>query len=257
MSGKEYVSEEEKRRKHLFGWSALLLLLFLLVIIVNLRITEIRVYGNRNYTAEEATEMILPDGWDRNPLIAFVKNRFLPHKSYPFVASYDVRITGPQKAEITLYEKTPLGCVSYMSSCMFFDKDGIVIESSPERIEDIPEITGLKFGKIVIGKKLEVNDADCYETIMNITQQLSTFGISCSRIDFDSLKNVTLYIDGGNIRVKLGNDTFLTAKLGVLGDVIGEMRSRNMSGTADLSGYQDRTSDGFTFIPDETAKTEE
>jgi len=254
MNRNDYLSEEERKRKHLYGWIAVLMLLFLLVIIVNLRITEISVFGNKNYTDEEVIELILPEGWDRNPAVAFFRNHFLKHRDFPFISSYDVIITGPDSAEITVYEKAPLGYVDYMSACMYFDKDGTIIESGTERMEDIPEITGLKFGQIVLGKKLDAGDSDCYETIMNITQQLSTYGISCNRIDFDSLKNVTLYIDGGKIRVKLGNDAFLTAKLGVLGDVIEEIRSRNMQGTADLSGYQDRTSDGFTFIPGETEK---
>jgi len=250
MSRKVYQSEEMEKRKKLGGWIAVLVLLFFLVVAVNLRIRSITVLGNEKYTPEEITEMILPEGWDRNPIVAFFKNRFGKHKSFPFISSYDVKITGPDSAEITVYEKTPLGYVEYMSAYMYFDRSGTLIESGTQRMENIPEITGLKFGEIILGKKLEVGDADCYETIMNITQQLSTYGIECSRIHFDSLKNVTLYIDGGNIRVKLGNDGFLTAKLGVLGDVISEMRSRNMKGTADLSSYQDQSSTGFIFIPD-------
>lgn len=251
MSFQTEQSQEKEKRKRLAGWIPVLLLLFVLAVLANLRIREIRVTGNTNCDPEVLKELILPEGWERNTAVAFFKNRFLPHKAIPFVASYDVRLTGPDSCEIVVYEKAPLGYISYMSGFMYFDKDGTIIESSPERIEEIPEITGLKFGSIVLGHKLETESDALFAEIMNITQQLSTLGIPCRKIAFDSSRNVTLYIDDGDVRVKLGNGEELTAKLAVVGDVIGELRGRDLKGTLDLSSYRDRSIGGFIFVPDE------
>ena len=48
--------------------------------------------------------------------------------------------------EIIIYEKSIVGYVSYMSSYMYFDKDGIVVESSSSQLDGVPWVTGLDFG---------------------------------------------------------------------------------------------------------------
>ena len=244
-------SGEEKK---LILAGALIILLLLLILLANLRLKHISVYGNRKYSEQEITEMILPDGKERNPVIAFVRHKILPHRNYPFVSSYSVSFTGPTSCEIIVYEKNPIGYLEYMSEYMYFDKDGVIIESGTERMDSIPEITGIRFGKIVFGEKLAVSDPALYQKIMNITQQLTAFGISCRTIHFDSVQNVILTLGDGKIKVRLGSDDYLDSKLSVLHDCIGEMESRGMSGTADLSGYHDLNSDSFTFLPDREAE---
>lgn len=235
--------------KRLTGWILVLLLLFALAFLANLQITKITVSGNRIYDQEVLKQQILPEGWSRNTAVAAFSNRFLPHKSIPFVASYNLRLTGFDSCEIVVYEKTPLGYIDYMSSYMYFDKDGTIIESSDQRMEEIPEVTGIRFGSIVLGQKLKTDSADLYGMIMNITQQLSASGIPCRKIEFDRSRNATLYIDSGDIRVKIGSGDYLTARLTAVADIIGELRARGLKGTVDLSGYRDRSENGFIFIP--------
>ena len=55
-----------------------------------------------------------------------------------------------------MYTKRAWWAVSYMSSYMYFDKDGIIVESSSQKLPGIPWITGLKFGHIVLYQKLPV-----------------------------------------------------------------------------------------------------
>ena len=45
---------------------------------------------------------------------------------------YDIDFDGPFAVSITVYEKNVVGYVDYMSSHMYFDKDGIIVESSSE-----------------------------------------------------------------------------------------------------------------------------
>ena len=39
---------------------------------------------------------------------------------------------------------------------LYFDKDGIIVESTSKRIAGIPLVKGLKYHKIVLNEKLEV-----------------------------------------------------------------------------------------------------
>lgn len=55
-----------------------------------------------------------------------------------------------------MFEKSVVGYVSNMSSYMYFDKDGIIVESSSEQLPGVPWITGLEYGKILLYEPLEV-----------------------------------------------------------------------------------------------------
>ena len=46
-----------------------------------------------------------------------------------FVEDYKLVIKSLNRAEIIVYEKSVVGYVSHMSSYMYFDKDGIIVES--------------------------------------------------------------------------------------------------------------------------------
>ena len=246
------VIEEDKdeKQKHLLLSGVLVVFLLIMIISINLTITDVKVMGNRSYSDDEVISMIMPGKWDRNPIFAFIKYKFTEHETLNFVSSYNVNLTGFHSCEIIIYEKNPVGYIEYMSGYMYFDKDGVIIESDSKKRNDIPEITGLKFGHIVLGKELIVDNTYLYEEILNITQQLQVYGIQCQKIHFDAMRNVTLHVDNGDIKVKLGSDDYLSSKLSLLNDVIEKMRMNGMKGTADLSAYTDRGSGSFTFIPD-------
>ena len=55
------------------------------------------------------------------------------NKQIPFIQKYDVEVTiWPDKMNVAVYEKAIVGYISYMGCNMYFDKDGIVVESSSE-----------------------------------------------------------------------------------------------------------------------------
>lgn len=217
----------------------LMMLLLLLILASSLRLTDIRAVGNKAWTQEEVVQMVFPDVWDKNSIVCFIKTQLLPHKRLPFIEDYDVQFRSPFACDLVVYEKSIIGYVTYMSSYMYFDKDGIIVESSSERLQGVPEVTGLSFGHIVLNEPLPVDDADLFDEVMNITQQLGLYGIESERIDFDSLKNVTVSIDGGDIDVKLGAGAELDARISVLNDMLPKLRERGLKGSLDLSGYSD------------------
>ena len=51
---------------------------------------------------------------------------------------YKLVFKGPSRAEIIVYEKSVVGYVSYMSSYMYFDKDGIIVESASKKLLAFP-----------------------------------------------------------------------------------------------------------------------
>lgn len=216
-----------------------MILLLLLLLASGIRITDVRVVGNKAWTADEVEQMVFPDVWDKNSIVCFVKNQFLPHRRLPFIEAYDIQFRTPFSCDLVIYEKSIVGYVTYMSSYMYFDKDGIIVESTSERLENVPEVTGLSFGHIVMNEPLPVADESLFNEVMNITQQLGLYGIASSRVSFDPLKNVTVTVENGDIDVKLGTGSEMDARISALNDMLPKLKERGLKGTLDLSGYSD------------------
>ena len=239
MSDKEadilYIKQRKVRH-----WSAVLLFLLILTVVVRVRVTEVEVLGNSTYTAEEAEDLIFRDFWDRNTAVIIIRNIAGIKKELPFVADYRIVLKSPVSCELRFYEKRPIGCIRYMSSYMYFDKDGIMIESSGKKLEGVPVVSGLDFGYVVLGKKLPVDSSLILSSITGLTQQLSLYSIDCSRIVFnDTGSSVTIELEDPNIEVRLGSEDYLAAKISLLNDMLPKLKERQLDGVLDLSTYSD------------------
>lgn len=228
---------EELKQKSLKKWITLMIVLLVLVILVSVRLTSITVKGNSRYDAKQVEDMVFPDFWDKNTVFCFFKEKLMPHEELPFVEDYDIQLTGPFSCDLVVYEKSMVGYVKYMSSYMYFDKDGVIVESSGEKLAGIPEITGLQFGHIVLNQQLPIEDEALFNRIMNITQQLDYYGIACERIAFDASRNVTLSLSGGDIEAELGSGKDIDMKLSALNDMLPQLSG--LQGTLDLREYDD------------------
>ncbi|MDO4809085.1 MAG: cell division protein FtsQ/DivIB [Eubacteriales bacterium] len=228
--------------------TVILIILIGISLLFFLRVKNIEVRGNKAYSKEEIVSMVFPEETDRSLLMILYREKTGKHRTFPFIISYQVHLTGADSCKVIVYEKKPIGYVSYMGSRMYFDKDGIVIESTGEELEGVPEVTGLRFGKIVLDRKLEADGSAVFEKILNISSQTDAYQIPLRAINIDDTGNITLTLSGG-VRVKLGNDDAFPEKLSLLNDVYDKLKDRK--GIADLSGYSDLHSDGFSFVPDE------
>ena len=72
-----------------------------------------------------------------------------------------------------------------MGCNMYFDKDGIVVESSTEEYENVPEIDGLKFDSIVLNAKLDTGNPEVYNTILELTHSFDKYDIQVDKVYFD------------------------------------------------------------------------
>ncbi|WP_432627595.1 cell division protein FtsQ/DivIB [Brotaphodocola sp.] len=228
------MRERVERKKNWIG-AVGVALLFLVILFLSVKITDITVTGNKKYDSDQIVEMLFPDSLSRNTGICYLKDQFEPHQKIPFVEDYKIVFRSMSQIEIIVYEKSMVGCVSYMSSYMYFDKDGIIVESASEKLPGIPEITGLKFGHIVLYEKLPVESAQIFSDILNLTQVLSIYQIESDQIRFSSNGNTTLYI--GDIDVVLGGSNDLNGKISELSDIMPQITG--MRGTLYLDTYDE------------------
>ena len=172
------------------------------------RTDKITYVGNSHYSNEEMASRIFGNDTPNTVLYTLFGNK---KKTIPFIQKYDVEIQWPRGMYITVYEKAVIGYIRYMGCNMYFDKDGIVVESSTETFEKVPEIIGLKFNSIVLDSKLEVGDDEVFRHILDLTQSFDKYNLDVSKVYFDSSDNVILYID--EVKVYLGKSDDYTDKL--------------------------------------------
>ena len=220
------------------------LLLLIAVLLFSVRITEIEVSGNQHYTKEQIIDLIFSERWSDNSAYCYYENQFREHKSIPFIEEYTIEFKSPTKVEIVVFEKSVVGYVSDMSSYMYFDKDGIIVESSSEQLPGVPWVTGLEYGHIVLHQPLPVADQEIFEEILNLTQEHSLNEVEEDEIQYNSFGEAELSI--GGIKVELGDSSEINGKIAELRDILPELEG--LSGTLYLDTYDAaNSSPTYTF----------
>jgi cell division protein FtsQ len=231
-------------------WMSVAVLFLLIVaamafILLHYRVTEVEVIGNKHYTEEEIRDMVLNGNITDNSLLLSVKYRNKSIGDIPFIESMDVEVLGADSIRIMVYEKTLAGCVSYLGNYMYFDREGIVVESASEMTEGVPEIAGLHFEYVRLYEQLPVEQEDVFQEILDLTQLLNKYEISADKIYFDTDMNVTLYF--GQARVLIGSASRIDEKIMQLSAMISAIQGK--SGVLDMSDFNESTK-SLTFEPD-------
>ena len=259
VKNEDTVKEPKKRKKGIrrekpeklrFGKSkrvailgSILLLLFILVggsyyyIIKNYKVTTVHVEGNIHYTSEEIKDMVMGGRFGDKSLFLTLKYQDKGIEGVPFVETMDVSIEARDTIRITVYEKALAGYVMYLGRCVYFDKDGIVVETSEEGTMGVPQVTGLAFDHVILHEPLPVDKPELFDEILNITQQLAKYSLVADRIYFDSAYQVTLYF--GEAKVALGENEDIDEKIQKLQYILPDLMGK--SGTLDMREYSEDT----------------
>lgn len=235
--------QEEKLERVRFGKGRrigimIVVFLFLLLIVVGgylyiinqYKVTTVHVEGSVHYTNEEIIEMVMGGRFGDNSLFLSLKYRDKGIEDVPFIETMDVTIEAKDTIRITVYEKTLAGYIKYLGRYVYFDKDGIVVETSEEETAGIPQVTGLTFDHVILHEPLPVDKPALFDEILNISQQLAKYSLSADRIYFDSVNDVTLYF--GNVKIALGENKDIDEKIMklqyILPDLLGKSGTLNM-----------------------------
>lgn len=249
--GKRSLSDSFRRHKSLFimGFMLLVLLIALTAayayIVENYTVTTVYVEGNVHYTNEEIMETVMEGRYGNNSLFLSLKYKDKSIEGIPFVEKMDVTVLDPHTIKIEVYEKAVAGYVEYLERYLYFDKDGIVVESSGEKTKGIPMVTGLSFDHIILYEPLPVENREIFTEILSITQLVSKYSLSIDRIYFGSDSSLTLYFD--EVRVALGSGGNLEEKIIRLQYMLPKLEGNK--GTLRMESYTEDTGT-ITFEPD-------
>lgn len=196
-------------------------------------VTTAYVEGNLHYTNEEIMDIVMGGRLGSNSLYLSLKYKNKSIKGVPFVESMDVAILSPDTIRISVYEKALAGYVEYLGKFLYFDKDGIIVESSEVRTEGIPQVTGLDFNHVVLYERLPVDNEEVFMKILDTTQLLTKYGITADKIYFDKSYEMTLYFD--QVKVRIGSSEGIDEKIMQLRHILPDLEGKK--GTIRMENY--------------------
>ena len=203
----------------------------------NYTVTNIYVSGNTHYTNDQIIDMVMDGKLSHNSIFLSLKYRNKSIENVPFIEKMDVDIISPDTIRINVYEKAVAGYISYLGRYMYFDRDGIVVESSLEPSNTVPEVMGLSFNYIIMHEKLPIENEKIFEEILDITQLLSKYSLSADRIFFDSEYNVYLYF--GTVEVSIGTRNYIDEKIIQLQYILPKLEGK--TGILEMKDFDDDT----------------
>lgn len=225
-------TKKDKKGKSSIWKKMFIILCILLVIAGSLciayfmnHITSVEIDGNSFYTEEEIKEMVIRSELEQNAWYLYWEYHYSDAPEFPFIDKIEVELVGRGKVKLHVYEKSIVGYVEYLGNCMYFDKDGTVVESSARAMEGVPKITGLQFDSIVLYEKLPVEKQNVFSYILTLTKELKKNEIVPDKIQFNEELEAVLYF--GQARVALGADDYQNEKIARLKSLLSQLQGKS------------------------------
>lgn len=204
--------------------------------IVSFSIQQIEVSGITTYTDSEVIHAVQSEDYVPNTLVMILENRIFGRTYLPFVEKMTMSYRKPHVLQIAVKEKLRAGVFQYMEKYVYFNEDGMAMESRNHLFDGVPVVTGIEFEKMVLGEKIPVK-GDYFQTIVLITKKISTYDLNISEIHFEGEDNITLI--SGDYNIYLGNRLYLEDKMSKISSVLEALAPDQKKGTIDLHLFTD------------------
>ena len=168
----------------------------------------------------------------------FLKYKFVDTEAIPFIDTMEISLKDPKTLHIKVYEKGMMGYL-YIPSIdenAYFDKDGLVVETSSDKIADTPQIKGIDCDEVVLYEKLPI-DQDRLRDILTLTQALRRSDLVPDSITYGGQNEPELKY--GKITVEMGNVDLLTQKVERLSKIMPKLSG--LQGTLHLENWTEDT----------------
>lgn len=213
----------------------LVLLILIMIILFTYRVKGINVTGNEIVSAEEIIANYTKGPLGDNRLVIMAKDKLNAFDTIPFVRDYDIIYEEDGTVTIQIYEKALVACFYYMGEYVYFDKDGVILETSKETAPDIPCIEGVSFKNFTMNTKINIDNPEQIKMILDLSELINHYSLTVEKVRFDNNYEVTLYSHG--IRVMLGKQKLYDQQIASVADVLNQSIQNNLKGTIDMKTY--------------------
>ena len=227
----------------------LAILMFLVVmcgvVLLLFPLKEIRVTGCEMSSEEAVVETVKNMAPCNNTLLLYLKVKMKGVDDIPFVSKVNLSFDGRNKVVVEVYEKSTAGCFEYMEHYIYFDKNGIVLDTSDKKNDKVPCIRGLDFENWERGEKLPLEDKKKFDVILKITQLIDKYDLGIDEILFTSDQEIVVMCneievqlgDGNNISVQLMN---LKSILEGLGNKKGVLYMKDFNSSESTATFKEK-----------------
>ena len=205
-------------------------------LITDFSIQSIEVKGNTTYTDGEIINAIKEQDYVGNTLVMIAQNQVFGQTYLPFIENISMGYDNSHVLKVKVKEKLRAGVFEYMNKNVYFNSEGIALESRNQLFEGVPVVTGVSFDKLVLGKQIPVK-GDYFNTIMNITKKISTYGLEISEIHFENEDDITLV--SGKFEIYLGSSMYLDGKMSKISGILSSVSKEHKKGVIDMHLYTD------------------
>ncbi len=212
------------KKKLIILISILLVIVGVLAYLNTFKIEEIKVSGCEYSDPEQIKDAVRKKSFTNNTLILYLVNKFDPVQGIQYVDKVEIEYLSKNTVSVTVFEKSLAGCVEYMNGYVYFDKDGVILESSSKKLEDIPFIKGLEFNQWEIGQKLPIEDEAKFKAILSVTQLIDKYELSIDGIKFTAENEIVL--TQGGITIELGEGEYLEIQMMNLGSILSGLEGK-------------------------------
>lgn len=221
------------KKGHRIGIALLVVVLGVWAYLNSFSLKEVKVSDCEYADEELIAAMVLERAPGDNTLALVLGCKLKPIEGIQFVDKIEIDYLSKNSVSVTVYEKALAGCVEYMNSYIYFDKDGIVLESSSSMVPGVPFIKGLEFDRWEVGKKLPIADERRFKAILNVTQLIEKYDLDIDGIKFTASNELVLTHD--KITIELGEGEYLEIQMMNLGSILEGLEGKE--GTLNMKDF--------------------
>lgn len=175
------------------------------------KVDSVQVRGTTHYSDEEVKKMVLRGPLASNSVLAPMIYSTTDTDDVAFVDAFKVTQINRNTICISVKEKKPVGCIHYLDSYVFFDRNGIFVEGSKTSDESVPYFDGIQVNSVVMDEKLDIKGDSVLNTAVALSTIFQKNEMIPDHIQFDSSYSISLIY--GDITVQLGKDEDLEEKM--------------------------------------------
>lgn len=238
----------EKRRIRVVP---ILLLSFFIILITGFvmfkmgafNVKHIEVVGNKQFSNVEISNHILSDKNCRYAPYIYIKYKLFKPDVMPFVADIDVSMTGIDRVRVDVKEKPIVAYAEHMDSHLFFDCDGIIVESSDRVIPGIVKVEGLNFKSYKLYEKPVLDNPIILDSLNGIVRIINKYDLQPDSLEVNKRGEINLKFE--DLVVKLGMDEALDEKISRVASIVPMLDKK--TGILKLNTYR-KAGDSIVYI---------
>lgn len=200
-------------------------------------IKEVYVEGSVHYSEEEIKDIVMAGKHGDNSFFLSLKYKNKEIENIPFIQTINVSVEARDRVRIVVYEKALAGFVEYLGRYIYFDKDGIVVESSEVATEGVSRVVGVTFDYVVLHEKLPAKDENLFKKVLDVTQLTTKYGVNADEMYFAPNGEIMLYCK--DVCVRLGKEENLDIKIMNLPSILENLDGKK--GTLRMEDYSEGT----------------